>query len=558
MEHAAVAVCLISADYLGSDFCVKEEIPYLLEHRAHAGMLLLPILIRPCAWEAIAWLKAIQMLPRDGKSVAVDFKDDWDTPFTLVAESVLSFLEAKPTRKAIAPPSPRWSPPEKIDITRLPVTGAELFGRQKELQWLDEAWAGSSVILSEAKNLATDSIETLRSAQGDNQKVNVLSLVAWGGVGKSTLVNKWCERLAADNYRGARRVFAWSFYSQGTSERVTSADLFIAEALKWFGDPDPAQGSPWDKGQRLADLVRREKTLLLLDGMEPLQSSLDFERGKVQDPALATLIAELARGNSGLCVITTREKVADLKGYVIASEAKQSPTHTEIASSQKSLLAMTEGNVAEIDLEQISPEAGRALLRVGGVAGTDAELQQAARDFGPHALALNLLATYLHEIPGHHIAHASAIPDLSVPLAEGKHPRRVMAAFAARFGESAAVDLLRILGLFNSPAEKDALAAVRAAPPIPNLTDHIQPMSDAAWLQLIGRLRRVKLIAPESRHRPDTLDAHPLVREHFGKQLKQEYPAAWREAHRRLYDITNRTRKNCPIRFKKWRRSTRQ
>ena len=54
---------------------------------------------------------------------------------------------------------------------------------------------------------------------------------------------------------------------------------------------------------------KREKTLLLLDGMEPLQSSLDFERGKIKDPALAVLVTELAKENPGLCVITTREPV---------------------------------------------------------------------------------------------------------------------------------------------------------------------------------------------------------------------------------------------------------
>ena len=131
-------------------------------------------------------------------------------------------------------------PPEKIEISRLPVTGAELFGRQKELELLDEAWASDDT--------------------------NVVSLVAWGGVGKSTLVNKWLERMAGDNYRGARRVYAWSFYSQGTGERVTSADLFINNALLWFGDTDPTAGSPWDKGERLARLAQNEKTLLLLDG----------------------------------------------------------------------------------------------------------------------------------------------------------------------------------------------------------------------------------------------------------------------------------------------------
>jgi hypothetical protein len=298
-----------------------------------------------------------------------------------------------------------------VDVDRLPRTGAELFGRQSELKLLDNAW--------------------------ESHTLNVISLVAWGGVGKSTLINKWGEQLAVDNYRGARRVFAWSFYSQGTGERVTSADIFIAEALNWFGDPDPTQGSPWDKGQRLADLVRSEKTLLLLDGMEPLQSYLDFERGKIKDPALAVLVTELAKENPGLCVITTRENVVDLADY---------PRTTQ-----------------QIDLEQISAEAGRALLRVGGVQGTDAELEQAARDFGLHALALNLLSAYIHEIPGHHISNASEIPDLDIPLQEGKHPRRVMIAFEERFGESAEVDLLRILGLFTSPAEKAEIAAVRGS-----------------------------------------------------------------------------------------------
>ena len=48
MDQAAVAVCLISADYLASDFCVKEEIPYLLERRERDGMALILVLLRPC------------------------------------------------------------------------------------------------------------------------------------------------------------------------------------------------------------------------------------------------------------------------------------------------------------------------------------------------------------------------------------------------------------------------------------------------------------------------------------------------------------------------------
>lgn len=483
MDRAAVAVCLISPDYLASDFCAKEEIPYLLERRERDGMVLIPVLLRPCPLKAVDWLKGVHMLPRDGKCVAVNFRNNWDEVFADVAERISDILDG-PDYHPPAPSPPRWSPPEGVNIDRLPLTGAELFGREKELARLDEAW--------------------------QSERANVVSLVAWGGVGKSTLVNKWLERMAADNYRGARRVYGWSFHSQGTGERVTSADLFIAEALAWFGDPDPAAGSPWDKGQRLADLVRRERTLLVLDGLEPLQSGMGAEQGKLKDPALAILLTELARENTGLCVITTREVVADLTPF---------PETTR-----------------QEDLEQISAQAGRALLRVGGVRGADTKLEEVTRDFGNHALALNLLTTYLHEIPGHDISHASGIPDLDIPEKDGKHPRRVIAAFEQRFGDGPEVEVLRMLGLFDRPADARVVAALRAAPAIPNLTEHIHPLSDAKWLYLLAELRRLRLIAPEAYHNRDVLDAHPLVREHFGQSLQRKYGDAWQAGNSRLYE----------------------
>jgi len=533
MEKARVAICLISPNYLASHFCVKEEVPFLLQRCEKEGVILIPILIEPCVWELHEWISATQMLPRDGKAVSPDFKDQENVVFVEVARTIVRKL-ANPAEKPTAP-LPRWPPPEKLDIERLPSTGSDLFGRQNELKLLDEAWA---------------------SAQ-----TNVISFVAWGGVGKSTLINKWLERMAAGNYRGARRVFAWSFYSQGVSERATSADLFINAALEWFGDADPASGSPWDKGERLANLVRREKTLLLLDGMEPLQSAHNHERGRIKDPALATLVEELARENNGLCVITTRERLPELdEGQYgtgsgsdlvfatapdaddqLATARRTVPVeHDQLATARRTVPAR------QINLEILSPEAGRALLRVGGARGSDEELERATEDFGRHALALNLLAVYLRDAPGHHISAAAQIPDIELTEAEGKHPRRVIAALAGRFGESAELDVLRLLGLFDRPADGKSLAALRKAPKIPGLTDHISARSKAKWLQAVQTLRKYKLIAEESHHAPDELDAHPLVREHFGQQLKRERPDAWREANLRLYEHLCATTKEFP------------
>src|SRR5207249_10625925 len=109
------------------------------------------------------------------------------------------------------------------------------------------------------------------------------------------LVNHWLARMAADGWRGAERVYAWSFYSQGTSdERGASADLFVADALRFFGDANPSEGSPSDKAKRLAALIRRQRTLLILDGLEPLQYPPGYEEGRFKDRALGDLLRELA------------------------------------------------------------------------------------------------------------------------------------------------------------------------------------------------------------------------------------------------------------------------
>jgi hypothetical protein len=145
-----------------------------------------------------------------------------------------------------------------------------------------------------------------------NRQVNVVTVVAWAGVGKSTLVNHWLRRLAAKRYRSAEVVFGWSFYRQGTRGDTTSADEFLDTALTWFGDANPRLGTAWDKGERLARLIAQRRSLVVLDGLEPLQHPPGPEEGRLREPSLQALLRELAAFNRGLCLITTRLAVADL------------------------------------------------------------------------------------------------------------------------------------------------------------------------------------------------------------------------------------------------------
>lgn len=282
-----------------------------------------------------------------------------------------------------------------ISIARLPIVSPRLFGRDAELQVLDDAWA--------------------------DEKTNVIEVVAFGGIGKTALVNAWVRRLQADKYRGARRVFAWTFYSQGAAQhRNVSSDDFISAALQWFGDPNPNAGSAWSKGERLAHLIRVSRTLVILDGLEPLQYPPGEQGGRVRDSAMHTLLRELAADNQGLCVLSTRLEVNDLSDYV-------DPT------------------VRRINLNALREEPGAELLRDLGVLGPEPKLKQAVREFEGHALALSLLGRYLAIVHRGDIRRRDQVPTLTAEPRLGGHDRRVMASYETWFEGTPELSILRAL-----------------------------------------------------------------------------------------------------------------
>jgi hypothetical protein len=363
-----------------------------------------------------------------------------------------------------------------------------LFGRDNWLDALDAAWA--------------------------NPMLNVYSLVAWGGVGKTSLVAHWVsQRMEARGWPGVERYFDWSFYSQGTGEsRQTASDIFIQEALKFFDDPDPTTGSLWERGERLAGLVRRHRTLLVLDGIEPLQYPIgDPQAGRLMDQAMEALLQGLAADNPGLCIVTTREHLRNIENRATTKEQK---------------------------LDKLVKEAAIALLRHLQVVGTEAELEAAWKDAGGHALTLQLLGRFLADA---HRGDIRLYKEVKFEEADqerqGRSAFKVMIAYE-RWLQSAGqerqreLSLLRLTGLFDRPMSRDCLKALRAEPAIPGLTDTLVKLKDAQWNVALKRLGDVDLLTVT----PEAVDAHPLIREYFAKHLRETQPAAFQAAHSRLFD----------------------
>jgi hypothetical protein len=429
-----------------------------------------------------------------------------------------------------------------------------LFGRDAELAQLDHAWA--------------------RRTNG------VVTIIAMGGAGKTALLSSWRKRMI-EGEPTLEAVFEWSFYSQGARDRsAVSADSFMREALVFFGDAELADSaqSQQVKADRLVALVRRERALLILDGLEPLQyPPTSAGPGALKEAGMVVLLRELARHNLGLCVVTSREPVLELEGVD-----------------------------ERLDLSRLDRVAGAELLRdmlekPGGVAIVDSTLrerEEVCEAMQGHALSLLLLGSYIRRAVGDlrrwreidlrraddvtQRGHVWRVMDAYVGwLSGGEDTRDPHGAARLRATYGAAAErasegqmqlaVLRVMGLFDRPTDPGCIAALRREPAIAGLTDALVGLDRQAWRALLSSLEEARLLGgsayvptlvrgydvvtaraaserrppqgeakpwPVAEQGPDALvlDAHPLVREYFGDALRRCDEAAWREGHRRLYE----------------------
>lgn len=562
MNSAAVAVVLLTPEALESEYILNTEFPTLRERQRNDDLPVFPVICEQCDWRIHDWLRATQAANNSNPLRQLS-ETEQDQAFyrlaTEIAEELSRAALAKFTQSDESPP------PDRIYLDKFPIEGAaglrddKLIGREQELALL---------------NLALAQPHTA-----------IVSLVAWGGVGKTMLVQHWLRHLQHNGWLGMQRIYGWSFYSQGTKEdKQASEDSFLAHALEWFGIKYEPTLAPRDKGRLLADAVGREKTLLILDGVEPLQYPPGPMGGQLRVPGVHSLAKHLARranstDHAGLCLVTTREPLTDLNDF-------------------QSREGSAWGRVLRVDLGNLSENAGAALLHHAGankagpasVKPDDKELLAASREVNGHALTLNLLSRFLARAHSGDIRRRDLVKfeeaDRNV---QGGTTFKMLAAFENWFAcegdiEARALAILKLLGLFDRPAEESCMAALRKPPAITGLTEPLfiikrdsssdqmieQPLSDKAWNDAIhfladfGLLHTLRVASRKidgisyagaqivSLYGPNaaldqeqsftfqaavSIDVHPLIRQYFETKLLSSNERAYFAGHRRLFEF---------------------
>lgn len=417
----------------------------------------------------------------DVERVAEAFRieHEWfSLPFQQFEEKVRARIAERKNPRSVSVPD--------ISIAGMPITGIDLIGREDELNFLDSCWM--------------------------NPSVNVVEVIAFGGTGKSSLINKWLSDFSQCLYKDADKIYAWSFYWQGqSSETNSSGDYFIEHALAWFGDENPSKGTPWSKAGRLANLIRDSKTLLILDGLEPLQYPPGKKHGQVENPAVSFLIRELASSNPGLLLITSRSLVADVAAF-------------------------NDGRVATLNLGNLSARAGVQLLKQSGIKGSKQQFADVVQNYSGHPLSLSLIAGYLATVHRGELSRLTFDHGVLHDTHHESQVSRIMSEYMEWLDGRPGLQILQLVSLIDRTTDVEEIKDTARLRSEKGISDNIASISDSEFMYAIQELVLAKLINCKEVHGKETVECHPLVKDYILKELQECRREEWRKGNELVFD----------------------
>lgn len=481
LESCNCGILILSANFFNSKFIKNVEVEKLLQNQYEKNTYLLPILAEHCNIDKYKWISRKEVLPKGFKAIENIKKRNHNKEAVKIVQRVEKLLQKQPEQikkeEKDSHSVASINYPDYIAVNNFPESNDDFFGREKHFDILDKAW--------------------------DDEQVNILSFIAFGGIGKTSLIDNWLKRMKKDHYRGAKNIFMWSFYSQGSEEdRQVTATEFLLKACKFFGVKIKSKKTPYQQGIELADIISKQRALIVLDGLEPLQSSLE-DMGEIKDNDLQVLLQRLSRQNKGLVVITSRIKLASID------------------------------NQYE-ELETLEDSEGAELLKSFDLNGSIKELEQISKDFDGHALSLKLLGSYTKVVLGKDINRINEIESLRDDKSKSsKHATRMLNSYKKYLQRERKIelDILKLLGFFDRAISFEVIDVLKNKHLIGNINDSLIEVSEIAWKYALENLKKLHLISASEK----VLDTHPLVREYFSKFIEENFKDSYIQGHYTLY-----------------------
>jgi len=233
LRAADIILLLVSADFLASDYCWDIEMKHALERHENGTARVIPVILRPCSWQAAPFGK-LQALPKDGKPV-VDWPS-WDHSFLDVVSGI--------TRVVSHPSTNRVQEPKPGGVFYVPVQRTRLFlGRDDTLRQIRDMLdcrAGSPALVA---------------------------LTGMPGAGKTQLAAQYAEK-----FRGQYRVVWWLSAEEPALAQHGLGELAKQIKCDSYDDPNPAI-----RANSAVEWLRlNENWLLILDNIPSVDAATDL------------------------------------------------------------------------------------------------------------------------------------------------------------------------------------------------------------------------------------------------------------------------------------------
>jgi hypothetical protein len=246
LNEADIAILMVSADFLVSNFIRTEEVPRILERRKTEGLWVIPLFVKPCPWKKVKWLAKIQGEPRDGKSLEErDHKWEADKIMSDLAVKIAERIEVDekiihPVQPPPKPQSPSAPVENPFNETRAIQDPERFIGREADTRRLSQMLSGGSVVLTGEPKIGKSSLmlHVARNRDGGEEIIGPLDCMAldnredfFGQIAGALKLGSSDWRGIRDTLKNGRRLLLVDEFDLAPRKGLTYDDLLGFRAI---------------------------------------------------------------------------------------------------------------------------------------------------------------------------------------------------------------------------------------------------------------------------------------------------------------------------------------